>query len=250
VIPLEEERNRWLLLAASLRDLGAGESCLIYCSSHRECDQVTAWLRCIGVDAVAYHAGLPREERRTRSLAFRNGLLRVVCATSAFGMGIDYPSVRRVIHFSLPYDLESYWQEVGRAGRDDEPSFALAFWRRSELARVRRLDAEQSQRYFQLWQAWIDGECRVRSVASQLGFVEKDCGKCDRCLQKTGSSFPVCLEGWRDFLRGDVWWLRATAEPKAWLERNFSAHRKALDALANPDSVSDAPAKVLGGENE
>ncbi len=229
VLPLEEEKMRWLLLISFLRGLDAGESALVYCASRRETDEVSGWLRSAGFAASAYHAGLPSALRRARSQAFRQGSLRIVCATSAFGMGIDYPKVRRVIHFSMPYDLESYWQEVGRAGRDGRESFAIAFWRKSELDRAWRMDTQARARFFTLWRAWIRGGCRKGAVAEQMGLLQEPCGKCDRCQPVAQLSTPFWLCEWKEWCARERWWLHKAAQPMEWLEKKEKAFGKNLD---------------------
>lgn len=198
---VETEAERWLELVAALKGVRAPESALVYCHSREEVDDLARWLRSLGMPAVAYHAGLPSEERVARSHAFRAGRLRLVCATSAFGMGIDYPHVSRVVHFSMPRDLESYWQEVGRAGRSGAPAEATAFWRRSEIARVRGLDDRARERFLALWNAWAKGDCRKAVVADRLGISQGRCGKCDRCERGISSCAwwtepAACLEDW------------------------------------------------------
>lgn len=223
VVPLEEESLRWLLLVTELSEIAAPESALVYCGTRRETDEVARWLRSAGLSAVAYHAGLPEKERAARSQAFRAGHLRVVCATSAFGMGIDYPHVSRVIHFSLPHDLESYWQEVGRAGRGGQDARAVAFWRRSEISRVRGMKhgSEARERFVALWKAWMSGICRKRAVAQRLGLAEEDCGTCDRCLKINPEESSVSIRG--EINLREPWWLKREAMPEEWLERKTSA---------------------------
>ncbi|MGE3261040.1 MAG: RecQ family ATP-dependent DNA helicase [Bacteriovoracia bacterium] len=237
VIPIEGEHWRWLLLTSFLRNLEAPKSALIYCASQKECDEVGQWLASAGFPAATYHAGLPNMVRRERSRAFRAGALRIVCATSAFGMGIDYPWVDRVLHFSLPHDLESYWQEVGRAGRNGHEAYGVAFWRRSELARMRSMDSVQRERFASLWRAWVKGACRKVAVAERLGMKQQPCGKCDRCRSKKGNFLPDWLREWEFLFRGEAWWLESSSRPEKWLEKKISHYGKALDAKPIPDSV-------------
>ncbi|MGZ3696031.1 MAG: DEAD/DEAH box helicase [Bdellovibrionota bacterium] len=224
VIPIAQEYWRWILLVAFLRQLSQPESALIYCSSQRECDEVSQWLQSAGFPAVAYHAGLPALTRRERSRAFRAGFLRIICATSAFGMGIDYAHVGRVLHFSLPYDLPSYWQEVGRAGRNGDEAYGVALWRRSEIVRFRRLDREQGARYASLWAAWARGVCRKIAVAEYLGVEQEECGKCDRCRSAKGGALPSWLQEWQFLFHALPWWLEPEAEPLEWLKNKVSAY--------------------------
>lgn len=207
VLPLERGEERWLRLLEALRDLREPDTALVYCFSRDETDHVARWLRSAGFAAVPFHAGIPAEERAERIRSFRAGRLRVVCATSAFGMGIDYPHVTRVVHFSMPRDLESYWQEVGRAGRAGQPAIATAFWRRSEIIRARILDAGSRERFFALWAAWAGARCRKVVVAERLGLTQNSCGICDRC--EAPNSFDS---------RG-AWWFSPEARLEEWINQ-------------------------------
>ena len=189
----------------------------MYCATRQECDEVSAWITSAGWPAAAFHAGLPAPVRRERTRAFRAGNLRVVCATSAFGMGIDYPHVDRVVHFSLPSGLESYWQEAGRAGRGGGEALALAFWRRSEVTRATRMSAEERERFWSLWDLWAAGGCRQKAVATRLGITMiEDCGNCDRCLLNK-MKWPAASWEWRAFCTNPPWWLREHAQPRSWM---------------------------------
>lgn len=231
VCALESECERWLGLVACLRGLQAPETALVYCATRNEADEVARWLSSAGIDACAYHAGLPASLRSARTDAFRKGFLRVVCATSAFGMGVDYPRVGRVIHFSLPYSLESYWQEVGRGGRDGGPAVGVAFWLRSEIARARLMIEPAKKKYFELWEAWAKGECRKQSVARCLGQEEQPCGVCDRCRangafnsQKENIYQDGCPGWWpadsKDMAQ-DPWWIQPEAQLSAWAQEKI-----------------------------
>lgn len=217
VVPLSEEPMRWVLLLAALRGLRAPAAALVYCATREECERVAQWLRGAGWPACAFHAGLPSSLRRERVGAFRAGHLRVVCATTAFGMGIDYPHVSRVVHFSLPSGLEGYWQEAGRAGRGGQEALAIAFWRRSEAVRAVRMKKEERARYGALWDAWAQGGCRQLAVAKHLQiFAERECGACDQCMQKN-KNWPEELAEWKEVCEKLPWWLHEYARPRDWI---------------------------------
>ena len=223
VIPVEENAERWMLLPALLREGNEGDAILIYCATRSECDHVSRWLNSLGYPATTYHAGIPAARRAERSRAFRAGHLPLVCATTAFGMGIDFPRVSRVIHFSTPYDLESYWQEAGRAGRDGRLAHAISFWRRSDITRARRMSERQRARYFELWRAWLEGACRKRAVANALGLTMNDCGTCDVCAPSS-LLLPPWLQATSGFRKRPVWWTSCAADPVRWAkEKIFNA---------------------------
>ncbi|HVL66301.1 MAG TPA: ATP-dependent DNA helicase RecQ [Vicinamibacterales bacterium] len=108
--------------------LVCGRRALVYAATRRTAESAAKTLADAGVDAAAYHAGLKDDERTRVQDAFAAGALRVVCATNAFGMGIDRPDVDAVVHFAIPGSLEAYYQEIGRAGRDGRPATATLLW--------------------------------------------------------------------------------------------------------------------------
>lgn len=129
---VRRERDRDLAL---LRFLGEhkGQSGIVYCGTRKGVEEVARMLREQGVDAVAYHAGLPDEERRRAQEDFVADAAPVIVATNAFGMGIDKSNVSFVVHYNMPKDLESYYQEAGRAGRDGEEAVCCLLYQPSDV---------------------------------------------------------------------------------------------------------------------
>lgn len=115
------------------------QSGIVYCFSRKDCDQVAQDLKRNGIQALAYHAGLSDGVREKRQTLWINNKFHVLCATIAFGMGIDKADVRFVIHHSLPKSIEGYYQESGRAGRDGENSSCILYYSWSDVIRLRRM---------------------------------------------------------------------------------------------------------------
>jgi ATP-dependent DNA helicase RecQ len=121
---LDEEEDKHVLLPR----LVSGRRALVYAATRRSTEGAAATLQASGIPAEAYHAGLKDEQRTRVQDAFAGGALHVVCATNAFGMGIDRPDVDAVVHFAIPGSVEAYYQEIGRAGRDGRPATATLLW--------------------------------------------------------------------------------------------------------------------------
>ena len=168
-----------------------GEAGIVYCLSRKRVEQVAENLKKSGVAAAAYHAGLPAEERQRVQEAFLHDRLQVVVATVAFGMGIDKPNVRFVVHYDLPKNIEGYYQETGRAGRDGLPAEALLLFGAGDIATVRSLienGENDEQRRVELHKlnamvAFAESlNCRRRALLGYFGeHRDTDCGHCDIC---------------------------------------------------------------------
>jgi len=167
------------------------EAGIIYALSRKRVEQIAGQLTQAGFSAAAYHAGLSDKERSRVQNAFRRDDLRIVVATVAFGMGIDKPNVRFVVHYDMPKSIESYYQETGRAGRDGLPSEALMLFGMGDVMTARSLiensdNAERVRIEIQKLNAMVAyGEaltCRRRALLSYFGDQrDHDCGNCDIC---------------------------------------------------------------------
>ncbi|WP_424360646.1 RecQ family ATP-dependent DNA helicase [Methylocystis parvus] len=167
-----------------------GESGIVYCNSRRMADVLAADLARLGLDALPYHAGLDAYTRSAHQDAFfeRKGVVMV--ATIAFGMGVDKPDLRFVIHAGLPSSIEGYYQEIGRAGRDGAPARTLALfdprelalrWRTPDIPEDNEAAAGDYSRRKAMARLCVTPACRTQALLAEFGEAAAPCGKCDHC---------------------------------------------------------------------
>ncbi len=168
------------------------DSGIVYCQSRTGVEELAAWLRKIGIRALPYHAGLPAEMRALHQVKFIRDDIRVMVATIAFGMGIDKPDVRYVIHCDLPRSVEGYYQETGRAGRDGLPAECTLFFSQADRSKVEyfidRIEDPEYRRVAQRKLQDMISFCTVRSCRRKFlleyfadDITKKNCGACDIC---------------------------------------------------------------------
>ena len=170
-----------------------GDSGIVYCQSRNSAESVAARLNADGIKAEPYHAGLDAKTRTTNQELFIRDEARVICATIAFGMGINKPNVRFIVHYDMPKNIEGYYQETGRAGRDGLPSECLLLFSAGDAVKYskfideisneheRKIARQQLRRMVELAES---AECRRAALLRYFGevFREANCGACDNCM--------------------------------------------------------------------
>ncbi|ODU57532.1 MAG: ATP-dependent DNA helicase RecQ [Comamonadaceae bacterium SCN 68-20] len=189
---IEEKKEPLAQLLRFIEREHLGDAGVVYCQSRKRVEEMAEALAQAGIDALPYHAGLPADTRQAHQDRFLREDGVVVVATIAFGMGIDKPDVRFVAHVDMPKNIEGYYQETGRAGRDGLPADAWMVYGLQDVVNQRRMidDGEAGEEFKAVMRAKLDAllalaeatDCRRQRLLSYFGETSKPCGNCDNCI--------------------------------------------------------------------
>ncbi len=169
-----------------------GNAGIIYCLSKKSCEKTSDKLKSLGYKSDFYHAGRSSADRNRVQQAFQNDDLQIICATIAFGMGIDKSNIKWIIHFNMPKNIEGYYQEIGRAGRDGDEAHTLMFYSWADMSLLTKFiddspaaedfKALQRSKLDRIWELATGASCRTNMILSYFGeFRSEPCGHCDNC---------------------------------------------------------------------